>query len=557
MFCKSLNGKCQFKQFKERNKVDIKCISRNRTISGDEMFLKQSLLLLPKMRKLAVLCIIFLLSIFSICPALRAETPEYLIITRELFADEIQPLLLAKENVGLTVSLYTLNQIDAYYPGTDIQEKIRNCIIDRHLNNCAEWVLLVGSPDSADNPFAGSVVNPAIIDKEWEMPFRYIYCPNYGLEDDYNYVPSDMYYSCLDGDWDSDGDDIYGEKPSDCNNGIDEIDWIPDISLGRIPARSEQQVVDYVNKLLTNSSSNLELSELNTLQISCSLYNELVDVNVPGLVLANIPPYEPPTPARIGLELNSGNYPILTFTGHGYTFLWSVSRGIWTGMNLYSTLSGSTFLCYAAACSTSYIDNSNTTSTIAENLLFKQDCGAIGYIGAYRLSTPIGQNNLWREFWRAFFEQGITQPGATLASAQRSYYFWNAFWHHNWYRYYRFTQLIYNHLGDPHIRIGNIQCNGPKIVSVPAIIAQNLQPYQYDDDNRAEAIGAGTITWQKISGPDYFDISEDGIVSWIPDAKGHEPNNSGRPTIVIRATDDNGSTDQRWVVQCHWLNILI
>jgi hypothetical protein len=136
-----------------------------------------------------------------------------------------------------------------------------------------------------------------------------------------------------------------------------------------------------------------------------------------------------------------------------------------------------------------------------------------------------------------------------LSAAQRSYYLCYAYWHHNWYNYYRYTQLIYSYFGDPYLQIGTVPANGPTVVSVPATRAQYGVPYWYDDDGQAEAVGSGPITWDKVSGPGYFHIDASGTADWTPE-KATEPNNSGRPMVVVRATDDNGSTYHRWVVQC-------
>jgi len=52
----------------------------------------------------------------------------YLIITREIFWDEIQPLINKIESNGTIVFALKLEEINNTYLGRDIQEKIRNCI---------------------------------------------------------------------------------------------------------------------------------------------------------------------------------------------------------------------------------------------------------------------------------------------------------------------------------------------------------------------------------------------------------------------------------------------
>lgn len=537
------------------------------------------------------------------------DPEEYLIITREMFKDDLTPLIDAKKLKGYSVLTITLSEIDSRYIGKDIQEKIRNCVKDRHENQNAQWILLVGSPDADDNPGNAKFVLPTLIDKTWEIPIRYVYCP----VDSYTYVPSEMYYSCLDGNWDADGDEIYGEKVSDCQIGIDEVDWLPDVSLGRIPARTKDQVQNYISKLMATDYSSLDEKQMKALQIHCKLNNGITDWAIDGSIFADAPGYELPTNSNIYRELNTGNFQIVTITGHGTEQSWYLRDGSnWSGENLtadkidieqgnvtrsvlinklnffaqsftaisetlnrvdldiedinsssadlvvsiraslngqdltYSILSpnaahlgfnhmnfntistipgkiyylivtspnsildsywvigrgnddydkgtayeGSirdgfsnwkevpmdlcfrivkesgtvkTFLAYASACLTSYVDKSNIESTIAEELLFKKNSGAVGYIGAWRLSTPIGQNDLWLEFWRSFYDESFTRIGQTISQAWRNFYFSYAYWLHNWYDYWHFTQLIYSLFGDPDLQIGKISPNGPKTV---------------------------------------------------------------------------------------------
>ncbi len=624
--------------------------------------------------------------VLPICVLFAQEPDEYLIITRTMFLEELQPLVNEKTNLGLSVRTYTLSEIDIQFNGNDIQEKLRNCIKNRYWNNNLKWVLLVGCPDADDNPASSSVLSPTQLDKEWEMPVRYVYCPT----DNYTFIPCEMYYSALDGTWDDDQDGVYGEKTSDCSAGLDEIDWIPEIALGRIPAKTESQAEIYISKLLNNEYASYPREDLNCLQINCLVEDHLADGYVSGKVLAETLGYDPPTSENIDKELNTHDYPLLTFTGHGNTTSWATTDGSWTGdgltatqydvsqnqanyykmvnsqrsqaqsfipnsslllgIELYiwnfreglgplnisireqldgndlvsSTLSaaeaklefnyiqmdtlevtpGNTYylvlespestvlgefwsvgriednygdgvsyskntsqgqdwtadeydltfrtltesiqnkasFVFSAACLTSYVDASNENTTITENLLFKESCGAIGYIGAWRISTPAMQTQLWDEFFRMFFDGGNTIIGQTLMKSQKSFYYRYAYWHHYWYDYYRYTQVLYSLFGDPHKRIGIIENNGPEILSMPSSLASTANFYHYDEDYTADALVTGNPTWTKQEGPDPFNISGQGYIDWIP------PEND-RTEITIRATDLNGSTDQKFVVQ--------
>lgn len=492
-------------------------------------------------------CFLFLF-LFSGRLIASNDKNHYLIITRNIFIDALQPLILNKESNGTIVKTVVLGDIVNAYEGRDIQEKIRNCIIDYYINYDIGYLLLVGAPDADDNPRTENFVNPTIIDKDWEIPIRYVYATPW--QENYFYVPCEMYYSNLHGNWDDDLDGIYGERWEDNTDGIDEIDWIPDIALGRIPCRTVEQLEIYINKLLSIDYSNKWDSEIKCLSIYAKINQEIVDSIANEKIMANLPEYDLPTFNSLNYELNNNNYHILTFTGHANNRYLGLNNDDWDESGLLA--GGSLFFAYIAACSTATIDDNNSYTTLAENLLFKEACGAIGYIGAWRLSTPLGQNDLWRHFFRNYYDGSETIIGNTFKKSLQSYYYSFSYWMNLSYDYWHYTALIYSFFGDPQLCLGNISKNGPEIVSIPNPIAWDLHEYQYDEDNIAEAIGDGNIVWSAVSVPEYFNISPDGVISWIPDMYGGEEGNGGRPTITIKATDKNGSTIQSWDVQCTW-----
>jgi hypothetical protein len=90
--------------------------------------------------------------------------------------------------------------------GNDTQAKIRNFIIGFYASNPLRYVLLGGDTDVI--PHRGFYVNLGT-----------------GSESDAD-IPADMYYSCLDGNWNYDNDNYWGEMP--------EADLAPEIAIGRI-----------------------------------------------------------------------------------------------------------------------------------------------------------------------------------------------------------------------------------------------------------------------------------------------------------------------------------
>jgi len=635
-----------------------------------------------------IIALFILTNNFSFSTELVNGNPvEYLIITPSMFVDSLQPLIASKISQGLSVNMVTLNEINTQFTGRDIQEQIRNCIKDRYENHNAYWILLVGKADADDSPETNGFVNTTVVDKSWEMPVRYVYSPDPGMN--MVYIPTDNYYSCLDGDWDLDGDNIFGENAPDCDLGISEVDWIPEVCLGRIPCETVTQLGNYIRKLIATDYSGYNLAQLNSLQIYCKVDTNETDLNVPGKILASSP-YDTAYITKVNSELNDGSYPILFFTGHGNKQGISLQDGVWTGEQLRD--GGSKFFAYIAGCEVGQTDDGNfdpnmdqsqagtnnyffiwstserwqdfkpTVSNLSkiglfiwkwgspgnlivkiatssgeilqqhsidpslitsgwvgidlsppltltpdstyrilvstaapsvypdvygwygqtsssytrglssvessspgfdfafatnaidpsmsfvENILFKPNCGAIGCVAAWRLSSPLGQVDLWKEFVRAFFDGSNTYTGEAFKQAQRTFYSTFMYWSEGWYPYWHYTSLVYEFYGDPQQKIGNLLPNGPQIVSVPRVLSPYNSNYKYDQNSAAEASGLGTISWRKIYGPDYFSISDPGFVTWVPQIG--EPGNGGRPEVCIQASDINGSTRQRWVVQC-------
>jgi len=111
---------------------------------------------------------------------------------------------------GISTRVITVDSIIGSVTGVDSCDKIRNFIIGQHTQYGIEYVLLAGSPPL--------------------VPSRKFYCQVYSGGGYYtdNAIPADLYFSGLDGDYDADGDNIYGEVN-------DDSDLLPDISVGRFP----------------------------------------------------------------------------------------------------------------------------------------------------------------------------------------------------------------------------------------------------------------------------------------------------------------------------------
>jgi hypothetical protein len=165
-----------------------------------------------------------------VSPILSALDPgeayPYVIITDSSLVGTFEPVRAQREAMGLKAKIVHTGEIDAGYPGIDLQDKIRNFIKDAYLNWETEYVLLGGD--------------------EQVIPHRGLYADAGGgyTDDD---IASDLYYGALDGTWNDDEDPMWGEP--------EEADLIPEVCVGRASVESETEATNLINKLLNYENS--------------------------------------------------------------------------------------------------------------------------------------------------------------------------------------------------------------------------------------------------------------------------------------------------------------
>jgi len=162
----------------------------------------------------------------SLYPNRNSREDEYqlLIITSSQFEDEFQSYIDLYLMRGMLAEIVTIEYINANVPGQDTPEKMRNYIIQEYQDSGIEQVLLAGDVE--------------------HVPYRGFYCyvdSGSGYEDDD--IPSDLYFSALDGTWNDDGDNLWGE--------IGEDDLLPDISVGRMSFSNLSELSIMLNKTIS------------------------------------------------------------------------------------------------------------------------------------------------------------------------------------------------------------------------------------------------------------------------------------------------------------------
>jgi hypothetical protein len=160
----------------------------------------------------------------------------FIILAPAEFSDELGDLVTHKISRGISTIFVSTNDIydSVYFPvqGSDNQEKIKYFIKNAIENWGTSNVLLVGS--------------------SMKFPVRITHV--FIEEDDDELFVSDLYYADIYNDtggfssWDTNGNEIYGEYK--WNGKTDEVDFYPDVYLGRLACTSGSQVTTVVNKII-------------------------------------------------------------------------------------------------------------------------------------------------------------------------------------------------------------------------------------------------------------------------------------------------------------------
>ena len=148
---------------------------------------------------------------------------KHVIITSQALLGAFEQLVMYRRGQGVSSTAVTVEQIKNNYSGRDNQEKIRNFIKDAYQTWNTEFIVLGGDTG--------------------HVPVRYLYgriVTTSGVEEDN--IPSDLYYQCLDGDFNYDGDSIWGEAN-------DHVDWYAEVAIGRVSAENATEVNNWLSKL--------------------------------------------------------------------------------------------------------------------------------------------------------------------------------------------------------------------------------------------------------------------------------------------------------------------
>ena len=414
---------------------------------------------------------------------------EMLIITPNdtEYIDAVKPLMDWKNEKGVkTIILSNFSS----YDGVDNAEKIRNMIISYYEKENIRWVLLAGDAQESLIPI-----------RKTFNPDTKIYANSFAELGNQDYKPTDFYYADLTGDWDEDGDGNWGEAPQNNTNGRDEVSWIPEVYVGRLPASNANELEIMINKTLqyevnpnigdwmtrmllaggiSNYAGPKDPDGEDEARLTEYIWKNYVlpEMNFTHLTRTyRFTPETPPLPNDEGpltsfkYKFNEG-YSTVFFAGHGASNKLADSVGSVYNINDKDSALNSLMpsLFYADACTTAPYDYNE--NSIGETLIKKDQSGAIGFIGGLRVTWYFtGDENLEminrgnaKLFWKEFFQEKKFQQGRALYDSKVAYIKSSYFTREEEpssldYEYERKNILTYNLLGDPEV---DIYTNKPK-----------------------------------------------------------------------------------------------
>ena len=359
------------------------------------------------------------------------DPKQYIIVTSDALTGEFSRLANWKTSRGadqpllanLTTGVFTVEWIKSnpsYWgdpishggKGNDTQTQIRNFIKDAHGKWNTEFVLLGGDDEI--------------------IPARLVWVTGQYAAD----IPADIYYSGLDGDWDTDNDGVYGEGAG-IGGGIagDEADLLSEIGVGRATVDNVEEAANFVSKEISYERDyagkylNKSLMVGNKLDDRPTWGGDYKDEVVektfptsnPDLSIQRL--YEEDGTFSKGAllsALNSGVH-IVNHMGHG-----SMSSFADLTINDVKSLSNSQyFVLYSQACNIGAFDEatSGETEAIAEHFI-SSDHGAVAMIvnsryGWYVPGSTNGPSQAYDiQFFDAIFNQRIRSLGGALSDSK-------------------------------------------------------------------------------------------------------------------------------------------
>ncbi len=374
---------------------------------------------------------------------------DFLIITTTSLAASFQPLKDYHDTTGILTEIHTTTEVGSTDP-----DDVRAYILDEYLNSGIQYVLIGGDDDI--------------------IPAKNLYVTG-GSYTEYN-MPADVYFGCLDGTFNYDGDSNWGE-PGDGEGG-GEVDLIAEVFVGRAAAGNTTEAERFVTKTLTYlTTSGTYLQEVilvgeylgfgGVADYAGSYLDELIDGSSEhGYTTTGFPSSEYNIFTLYERDWSGNDWPVSELTSrinNGMHIVNHLGHGSEDyAMKLYNPDVMSDFsntdLCfvYSQTCLAGHLDG---TDCWAETMNIKTDHGAFAVVmnaryGWGEFSSTDGASQRYdREFWDAVYNPAEGKPEIGRANHDSK--------EDNLYRInddcMRWCYYELNLFGDPTIAISGVQ----------------------------------------------------------------------------------------------------
>lgn len=406
-------------------------------------------------------------------PSLSGSAVQYLIITNEVMEEEFQRLADYKTRLGMQTLVVTREYISANFRnGADIQETLRMFIQDAYAKWGTEYVLLGGDTDILPPRYVDNTFYPASGSTE---------------------IPVDLYFACLDGNWNANGNAHFAEAATSTTAG-DEVDFAEEVYLGRATVSSRAAAEVFVDKVISYETAPsgspwtnrvLYAAEvlfpsdyeegmhiiLDGAQFSDQMVNDLV---IPCTDMEFVRMHETDSlfPREVGLtksalvdSLNTGHYGIFNQIGHGFYFNMSVGDENFMNTDADALVNGDhLFVLFSLNCASAAFDY----SCLMERFLQNPNGGSILSIGSSRAAFPNASNNYQQGFFDALYCSEENRSGKLIAMSRLPYL------GNTVYNFVdRWTFENYTLLGDPTLPIWTGVPKALSVVSSDLVLGPN------------------------------------------------------------------------------------
>ena len=433
-------------------------------------------------------------------PSLEGSGVEMLIVTRESLVAAFQLLADERTAAGVPTVVRSLEWIESNFPhGADRQETLRLFLRDAYAYWGVHSVLLGGDTDLIPARYATSTyVEPPAA------------------------VPTDLYYACLDGDWNADDDDIWGEADDPFGDPGDDADMYPELYMGRVPVHTPAEVTTYRAKLSAYLDPTTTDYQDKLLFLSEVLWP--VDYTPGGTILKNgadnaerlialndldtgnpsegICPlpiskmYEVPTgyagagplTRQAAIDSMNAGFGLVTHIGHGFRYTMSLGDASLTNLQA-ADLSNTErpFFLVMLNCTASAFDFPSLAEQFFQNPLG----GAVGVLGAAREAFPDGSQLFLEAWFRGLFDNDRVSVGQAMHEARLELLAGTSTD-----GVLRWTNFITAYLGDPTLTVWRCRPTNPVVTHATGLVPGQQQLAVQVTSTTGAVRGATVCLWK-------------------------------------------------------------